>query len=216
MVVNTNLTIIDNFQLTKFDIEVIKINKIWSTIVILSIIYMFITSNAEGLIDVLSVGTADAVELIISLVGIMAMWGGFMEIAERSGVTAVISRILSPLINWLFKDAKIELTKNAISMNITANLLGLGNAATPLGIEAMQRMNIENNKSIIASDAMVTFVILNTASVQIVPVTTAALRSSYGSKQPMVILLPVLCASVCALAVGLICDMIFRRSLFND
>ena len=96
-------------------------------------------------------------------------------------------------------------------MNITANLLGLGNAATPLGIEAMRRMNENNPNKNIATNSMATFVVINTASVQLVPVTTAALRAKYGSSEPMAILPAVLAASLASLAVGLIVDRVLRR-----
>ena len=110
---------------------------------------------------------------------------------------------------------KTAKTKEAISMNITANILGLGNAATPLGIEAMKRLDSENNYSKTASNSMITFVIINTASVQLVPVTTAVLRAKYGSINPMSIMMPVICASFSALVVGIALDSILKRYSFK-
>ncbi len=173
-------------------------------------LFMIASGNSQEFTTVVYEGCEDAVGLILTLGGVMALWGGFMEIAERSGITAVFSKILSPLVRLIFPEVQDQKTKEAISMNITANLLGLGNAATPLGINAMKRLDKLNGHSKTASNSMVTFVILNTASVQLVPVTTAALRAKFGSLAPMSILPAVLGASVLSLAVGLIVDRLMR------
>ena len=173
-------------------------------------LYMTVSGNSQGFTAVVYEGCEDAVGLILTLGGVMALWGGFMEIAERSGITAVFSKCLSPLIRLIFPEVRDKKTKEAISMNITANLLGLGNAATPLGINAMKRLDKLNGHRETASRSMVTFVILNTASVQLVPVTTAALRAKFGSEAPMSILPAVLLASVLSLIVGLVLDRILQ------
>lgn len=185
-------------------------NIIWSAIIVITIIYMVFCGNIADFTSILYSGAEDAVQLCISLLCIMALWGGFMEIAEQSNVTGAFSKVLSPIINKLFPKVKGAKTKSAISMNITANILGLGNAATPLGIEAMKRLSSENDNKFIASDSMITFVVLNTASIQLVPVTTAALRAKFGSAEPMIIMAPVLMASLCALIVGLISERLLR------
>lgn len=184
---------------------------IWAVSVVFCSFYMMISGNSERFISLVYEGCEDAVGLILTLCGVMALWGGFMEIAERSGITAVFSQLLSPLIRLIFPEVKDQRAKDAISMNITANLLGLGNAATPLGISAMKRLDTLNGRRETASYSMVTFVILNTASVQLVPMTTAALRAKFGSESPMSILPAVLGASVLSLAVGLIVDRLMRR-----
>lgn len=187
------------------------LNVIWAVIITVSTLYAIFNGNAGNYTLYLYDGVESAVELCISLFGIMALWGGLMEIGERSGITSVISKLLSPFIRWLFPEVSDSKSKNAISMNITANMLGLGNAATPLGVEAMKRLHTENGNSATASRSMVTFVIINTASVQLVPVTTAVLRAKYGSASPMSILPAVLAASVSALAAGLVADFLIRR-----
>lgn len=181
--------------------------------VIISSVFIVVNGKVD-FTNVLQNGIDSAVELSLALTGIMAFWGGFMEIAEQSGITEIFSKILSPIIKPIFPELKNDKnSRRAISMNITANLLGLGNAATPLGIEAMQRMNEHNLYKNTATDSMATFVVINTASVQLVPVTTAALRAKYGSLEPMSILPAVLAASLASLVVGLIVDRALRRKI---
>lgn len=187
------------------------LNFVWAFMILVSIVF-FVFGSGNDFTTALQSGIDSAMELGLTLVGIMALWGGFMEVAERGGITKVFSKILFPIINPLFPQLKNDKSsKDAISMNITANLLGLGNAATPLGIEAMRRMNENNPNKNIATNSMATFVVINTASVQLVPVTTAALRAKYGSSEPMAILPAVLAASLASLAVGLIVDRVLRR-----
>ncbi len=185
-------------------------NLIWAIVIILSSLFILINNSADY-VTIFSESAESGISLLLSLAGIMAVWGGIMEIVERSGITSAISKILAPIINCLFPDIKRDKScKNAVAMNITANILGLGNAATPLGIEAMRRMKAVNNNLNTATNSMVTFVIINTASIQIIPATTAVLRSKYGSQNPMSIVPAILAASFCSLIVGLIFDRVLR------
>ncbi len=187
------------------------LNIVWIILVVISSVFIMVSGKTDFTL-VLQSGIESATELSLSLIGIMAFWGGFMEIAEQSGITEIFSKILSPIIKPIFPELKNDQSsKRAISMNITANLLGLGNAATPLGVEAMRRMNANNPDKSRATDSMATFVVINTASVQLVPVTTAVLRAKYGSEEPMAILPAVLASSLAALLVGLIVDRALRR-----
>lgn len=189
------------------------LNKLWFFIIAASTLFMIFFGDLSKYTEVLYGGVDSAIELCISLLGIMALWGGLVEIGERSNLNQLFSKLLSPIISLLFPELKKDSeSKNAISLNITANMLGLGNAATPLGIEAMNRLQQRNNKSEIASSSMITFVIINTASVQLIPMTTAVLRAKYGSLQPMAIAIPVLLASFASLLVALIVDKIFQFS----
>lgn len=190
-------------------------NLIFVVAVVASLICFFAFGNVTDVTGVFSEAADDSVSLLLAIAGIMAVWGGFMEIAERSGVTEVLAKIMNPVIKNLFPGVKNEKEVNsAISMNMTANLLGLGNAATPLGIEAMQRMKAVSKSGDTATDAMVTFVLINTASVQLIPATTAMLRSSYGSAEPMSILPAVFLSSFCSLFVGLVLDATLRRQKY--
>ena len=179
-------------------------NRILPVMLVISLVCAAATGRMSELsAAVISGGTA-AVELILSLIAAMCFWGGVMEVAEGSGVTSVLSRLVSPLLKLLFpRLRKDKHSLEAISMNVTANMLGLGNAATPLGLEAMKRLQTVNGSSEEASDEMVVFVVLNTAALRIIPTTVASLRGQYGSQEPMAILLPTLVTSLCSLAVGL-------------
>ena len=131
------------------------------------------------------------------------MWSGIMAIAKDAGLTEKLSRLFAPMLKKLFPD--IDEHSDAfsyISMNISANLLGLGNAATPLGISAMRELK-NTSQSNIATDSMVTFVVMNTASIQLLPTTVAVLRRSYGSASPFDVIFCVWISSAAALAVGL-------------
>lgn len=147
----------------------------------------------------------DAVSLFLSLLGIMAFWGGIMNIAKKSGLTDKISSLLSPVLCLIFKGInKTSAAFSAITLNITANILGLGNAATPLGIEAMKELKKEEGEKNTATKNIALLTIFNTASIQIVPTTIAAIRSKYSSQNPMEIILPVIFTSFISLVLGII------------
>ena len=187
-------------------------NYIWSGMVLLSIICALVTGRASELTNAIIDAGNQAVSVFITLYGIMVLWGGLMKIAERSGVTAFIGRAMHPVLRLLFPQLKKggdEL--GAISMNVTANLLGLGNAATPLGIDAMRKLQLINNNSSVASNEMITLVVINSACIRLIPTTTAMLRANHGSKSPMEILLPGLISSACALTAALICARLYGR-----
>lgn len=185
-------------------------NYIWVFFILFSFISAILTGNTQQLSNgILSSGSA-AVTLVISLLGAFVFWSGLMNICEKSGLTSVISNMLSPVLNKLFPNSGKE-TKKAISMNITANLLGIGNAATPLGIEAMKRLSQEDHQSSVANNSMVLFVVMNTAAMRIIPTTVAYLRQEYGSKSPMEIFIPAILTSACALSVGIISVKLAER-----
>lgn len=154
----------------------------------------------------------EAVELCIYLTGGMCMWGGIMRVAEKSGITDIIAKIFKPFLKHLFKGLDTNgKAFHAICMNITANLLGLGNAATPIGLEAMKRLEEEEGENEITSRNMVLFVVLNTASITLIPTTAASLRLKHGSEMPMEILPCVLITSACALIAGLVTAVVFDK-----
>lgn len=175
----------------------------------------FLFSLINGSLPELSAGILDsagsAVELLISISGMLCMWSGFMRIAKDCGLIEKLSRLFAPVLRRLYPDVAVESDAfRYMSMNISANLLGLGNAATPLGLNAMRELR-RLSDSDTASDSMVTFVIMNTASIQLIPTTVAALRKSYGAQQPFDILLCVWITSAAALTVGLLSSFLIRR-----
>ena len=135
--------------------------------------------------------SGEAVELVISLCGVICLWSGVMRVAQRAGILEKLARILSPIVSFLFKGVKKGgKAAGLITMNIAANILGLGNASTPLGIAAMKAIAEEDAsfKGDIAADDMIMLAVLNTASLQIVPTTAAALRAANGAEKPFDIL----------------------------
>lgn len=179
-------------------------NRILPAMFILSFASAIFTGRMSELSSAVASGGTAAVELLLNLIAAMCFWGGIMEVAEHSGFTSVLSKIISPLLKLLFPRLRKErYVLEAISMNVTANMLGLGNAATPLGLEAMKRLQEINADTERASDEMVVFVVMNTAAMRIIPTTVATLRAQYGSVEPMSVLLPTLLTTASALAVGL-------------
>lgn len=176
---------------------------IFGVMIALGFIYALVSGNMAALSAGIPEAAASAVELLISISGMLCMWSGFMRIAKDCGLTEKLARLLAPLLRRLYPD--IDPDSKAfgyISVNISANLLGLGNAATPPGLNAMRELR-ERSDTDIASDSMITFVVMNTASIQLVPATVAALRKSYGSTQPFDIIICVWITSAVALTVGL-------------
>ncbi|MDD6011736.1 MAG: nucleoside recognition domain-containing protein [Oscillospiraceae bacterium] len=161
-------------------------------------------------------GGQDAVSLLLRLASMLCLWGGVMEIAEKSGITRMMAKLLSPLLKLIFPSLRKEkYAMEAISMNVTANILGLGNAATPLGLEAMRRLQEINGEKSTASDEMIVFVVMNTAAMHIIPTTVATLRGQYGSTDPMEIMPASILTSVCALTIAVVVaklgNVLYRR-----
>ena len=180
------------------------LNKIWGGMILVSFLCAVATGRLGELSQAIMKGSGQAVTLTISMAGMMCTWTGLLKIAEKGGLTNLLSRWMAPLVGLLLPGYK----KNgkafrAASMNITANLLGIGNAATPLGVAAMKAMYQERGGKGLPDRGMIRFVVLNTASIQLIPTYTAALRSQYGSTAPFAITPAVWVVSVCALTAAL-------------
>lgn len=180
--------------------------------IFLGIIVGLFTGNGDGISKAI-IGSVDStVTLVIGLVGLMCFWCGVMKVAEKSGLTNKLARLLRPILKLIFKEAaKDEKALGAIVMNITANMMGLGNAATPFGIKAMQEMNRLNKEKGTASNDMVLFLVLNAACIQLVPSTIISIRAASGSSNPGVIIIPAIIASTIAAIVGVICCKILQK-----
>ena len=176
-------------------------NYVFPILLIVSFVCAIVTGSVAELSQSVITGAEDAVSLLLRLVSMLCLWGGVMEIGEQAGLTAMFSRLMYPAVLLIFpKLRKEKYVLEAISMNITANILGLGNAATPLGLEAMRRLQTVNSNMAYASDEMVVFVVMNTAAMHIIPTTVATLRGQYGSRDPMEIMPAAFLTSFCALA----------------
>jgi len=167
-----------------------------------------IRAVGEGALE----GASSAVTLSIGLVGVLSLWLGLLKIAEKSGLIEKLARAARPIFRPLFKDVPDgHPAISAMLLNIAANALGLGNAATPLGIKAMEELDKLNPVKGRATNAQVLFLAINTASVQIVPTTVIALRAAAHSSDPAVILLPTLLATACALLVAITTAKLLER-----
>lgn len=162
------------------------------------------------------VGSAKAaVTLAIGLIGIMAVWLGLMKVAEESGLIGRLAALLNPVMKRLFPDVPDgHPAMGAMIMNISANMLGLANAATPLGLRAMEHLNSLNRKAGTATDAMCTFLVINTSNVQIIPVTVIAIRASAGSANPTEILGASILATALSTTIGVITVKLLARLPF--
>ncbi len=184
---------------------------IWPLIIIFSFFAAISTGNMENMSSQILTSGTDAITLAIKLTGIICLWNGILEVCEKSGLTNKLCKLLSPVLKLLFPNLKDEKAKEAIAMNMTANILGLDNAATPLGLKAMDRLQELNNKKDTASDNMVKFVVLNTASIHLISTTVASLRASYGSASPTEIIPAALLTSLCSVTAGLLMTQILKR-----
>lgn len=175
-------------------------NYVFPILLIVSFASAVATGNVAELSQSVVSGAEDAVSLLLRLISMLCLWGGIMEIGEQAGLTAMFSKFMYPIVALIFPRLRKEkYVLEAISMNITANVLGLGNAATPLGLEAMRRLQSVNDNTAFASDEMVVFVVMNTAAMHIIPTTVATMRGQYSSSDPMEIMPAAFLTSLCAL-----------------
>ncbi|MFI3324628.1 MAG: nucleoside recognition domain-containing protein [Clostridia bacterium] len=185
---------------------------IWMAMIVSSVLYSILTGSVSQTSQELLQGGTTAVTITIGLVGAMAFWLGITELAVKCGITKKISTFLKPIIVFLFPEHKNNtLISEKITLNITANLLGLGNAATPLALDAMKEMQILNKNKDTPTKSMILFVLINTASLQILPTQIATLRLNYGSEEPFSVLIPIWLVSLCTLVfVIIVCKFIQR------
>ena len=183
---------------------------IWTGMAVLSILCGLATGRGDLVAAAAVEGAQAAVELCVSIAGMLCLWTGVMEIMRRSGLAEGLSRLLRPVLSALFPQvSKDRGVMDSISANVSANLLGLGNAATPLGIEAVRRM--ERKSPGTASDAMCMLVVCNTASIQLIPTTVASVRAAAGSSSPFDILPAVWLASALSVGVGIAACKLLAR-----
>ena len=186
------------------------LNYIWTGMLAAGFIIGMLNGRLDEVTKAALSSAGRAVELAIGLLGIMCLWSGLMNIAEKSGLIRAIARIANPILGLLFpRIRKNRSALGAIVMNLAANFFGLGNAATPLGIRAMGELQKINGGSGTASDSMCMFLVLNTSAIQLIPTTVIALRNDAGSAAPSEITACVWAASVCATIVGILAVRIF-------
>ncbi len=185
------------------EVTAVAMAVIWTAMVAIALVCGLATGNGPAVASAAMEGAGAAVELCLGIAGVMCLWMGVMEVMRRSGLSDLLSRLLRPALRRLYPDfADDREAMDSVAANVSANLLGLGNAATPLGIQAARRMGRRTPG--VASDAMCMLVVCNTASLQLIPTTVASVRMAAGSGAPFDILPAVWLASVISVAVGLL------------
>lgn len=185
---------------------------IWIILIGLGLVFSFLNGRAETVTDVLFFDLQKSVELILSLLPIMAFWTGLMAIVEKSGILNKLSVVIKPLVKFLFKEVQSN-TKavNAIIMTIAANMLGIGNSATAFGIKAMLEMQLTNKEKSKANNAMCMFVIINVSSIQIIPLNIIKLRADFGAAVPGDIMIPTIIATTFSTAFSILVAKYYER-----
>lgn len=188
------------------------LNILWPIFVIISYIYALLSGNLEKLNNGIFESASSAVELTITFFGTITLWCGIMQIAKDSSLSHKLAKCLKPLIKFLFPDVNENSPAHEeISLNIIANFLGLGNASTPLGLKAMESLQKQNSEKNILSNSMAMLVLINTASLQLIPSTVIAIRTSLNSEAPTSIILPVWIATFSAAFVAVIFAKLFIK-----
>ena len=189
---------------------------IFTAILLVSILFAAVTGHGAELAAAVPQGAQVGVTLAISIAGSICLWTGVGKLMERIGATAALTKVLRPILHRLFPGTKTDLgLANDLSANICANILGLGNAATPMGIRATKRM-IDPKRPGLATDQMCRLIVLNTASIQLIPANVAAVRSSLGCATPFDILPAVWVTSLCSAGMGLLAAFFLGKVWRHD
>lgn len=187
-------------------------NYIFFLLIFVSLIAGIVNHRLSDVVNAMLTSCNTAVEIALSLIGIMAFWLGIMRIAEKSGLVQLISKLLYPITRFLFKDIKKDSpTTGDITMSIAANALGLTNAATPIGLKVMKELQEDNPNKDKATDSMCMFLGMNTAGFQIIPATVIAILVGVGAKNPTEIILPTLIVTTLSFIIAIVAAIILRK-----
>ena len=184
---------------------------IWTGILCISLIFSLINGRGSELAGAIMSGSQAGITLAISMAGAICLWTGVGKLMEHSGITQFLAKCLRPLLHRVFPDSKTDKAlAGSLSANICANFLGLGNAATPMGIQAVKQMR-DPDRPALATDQMCRLIVLNTASIQLIPSNVAAVRASLGCATPFDILLAVWITSLCSAGLGLLAAILLGK-----
>ncbi len=187
-------------------------NYIWAGLVLIGIITAFFTTEFTAVSENALNAAKTAVQVVLALMGVMALWLGLMKIAEQSGLMDIFAKAIRPLINWLFPDLKKnKKAKAAITMNVAANALGLANAATPFGLKAMEEMQKDNPKKDTATNAMCTFLTINTAGIQLIPMSVIGILVGLGAQNPAEIIAPCLIVTLLTQVIAILTVKLLQK-----
>lgn len=188
------------------------LNAIWLGMISLSVIVAIFQHRLDLLVTAVTDSAKMGFEVALGLAGVMALWMGIMEIASRSGLVTLFARLVKPIMRPLFPDVPVDdPAMGAMVLNIAANMLGLGNAATPFGLQAMKELQRLNQNAKEASDAMCTFLAINTSSVQLIPATAIAFLAANGATHPSAIIVSSLIATSCSTLVAIMAVKHFSK-----
>lgn len=188
----------------------IRLNIVWAIMILFSAVCAMVFGRGALVLDAAMQGADGAVQLILSLCAMFALWNGVMKVAEEAGLQNKLSRLMMPVISWLFPQAsRSEECRNALCANLTANMLGLGNAATPAGLKAVGCMKELSGSGTMATDEMCMFLVVNMSSIQLLPTGVLALRAAAGSANPTDIILPAFLATTVSTLFGIAAARLF-------
>lgn len=188
------------------------VSAIWVTLIFIAIIYSLLTGNVETINNGILTHATSGVNLVLEMMPLIVLWTGIMKIAEEAGLLKVFAKALNPILSKLFPSLNKEhKALGYIASNIAANMLGLGSAATPFGLKAMEELQKDNPKKDTATEAMITFLVLNTGGVTLIPTTVIALRIMHGSIDATCIIITSILATAVSSISGLILDYLIRR-----
>jgi spore maturation protein A len=190
---------------------------VWTFLLVAAVVTAAFTGSVAALTGAIAESAGQAVTVALGLVGVMTLWLGLMRVAEEAGLVTLVARLVRPLMRRLFPEVPGEHpAMGSMVLNLSANLLGLGNAATPFGVRAMQELETLNPRQGVATDAQALFAAMNTASLQLVPATVIALRAGAGSRAPAEILGATLVASACGVVVAVVVAKLLARLRIGD
>lgn len=181
------------------------LNYLWPIFIIISFVFAIISGNIENLNSSIFESIDSVISLSMTLVGTMCLWCGIMEVVKNTSIMSKLTKLLKPVLLWLFPDAKYnkEALDN-ISINVVSNILGLGNAATPAGIKALESLKESSNDKLSLSDSMMMLIVLNTTSIELIPTTVIAIRQSLNSQNPASIIIPIWISTIIGAIVGIL------------
>ena len=185
---------------------------IWSVMIIISIIFTFFNGSADTLIEIVTKAASNSIENVITLAGMLCFWTGIFNILKNTPLIEKLANFVKPITSKLFKKDEIDddIMKD-VALNVTSNAIGVGNAATVFGISATKKMQDKNKNKDRPNDSMTAFILLNTASIQLIPTTMISLRALYGSENPGEVILPVWVVTILALVAGIVSIKILNK-----
>ena len=189
---------------------------VWTTVLLVSVVFTWLTQNGSNLSRAVMEGAQAGITLAIAMAGPICLWSAFSKLMEKTGITRILARFFRPVLQHLFPSAREDsVVAGHLSSNICANFLGLGNAATPMGIAAVKALKDPAHPTL-ATDEMCRLVVLNTASIQLLPTSVAAIRSSLGAAAPFDILPAVWVTSFCSAGLGLAMAWLLGKVIRHD